>query len=116
MRSLEKSKDLDNKKWSEQRENFDIIEKNNEIKKEQIQEKHQKIDNRIKDFQQKRINEFISKRQNKLIKIRENSSELNEKVEMRNDHLMNKYHNDLKNISRKNISIENKKQNIKYYK
>ena len=113
MESMEKIKEMDNKKWTEQRSNLDCIEKNNDLKKEQIFEKHQKIEGRIKDVQQRRINEFISKRQEKLMRIRENSEEINETVDRRNGNLMNKYHGHLKNISKKNKSMKTKKQNIK---
>lgn len=113
--TIEKSKEKDNNRWNEQKSNLDFIEKNNELKKEQISEKHKNIEERIKDFQQRRINKFISKRKKKLIKIKENSTEISERCEIRNDNLMNKYHNHLKNISMKSISVRNKKENIKYF-
>jgi hypothetical protein len=113
IKSKEKSKILDDRRWTEVRENIDTIDKNYELKKEQISEKHHKIEERIKDFHQKRINEFIEKRQNKLNRKREKLLEVNEKFEKKNEIILNKFQNDLKNLSNKYKTNQLKRDNIK---
>jgi hypothetical protein len=81
---------------------------------EQISEKHQKIEERIKINQNKRLNEFISKRQEKFNKIREELHKNNKTIDKRNNKLMNKYHTHMKYISKRNRSIQIKREILKY--
>jgi hypothetical protein len=81
---------------------------------EQISEKLQKIEKRIKINHNKRKNEFISKRQEKFNKIRDELEKNNENIDRRNNKLMKKYFSHMKFISKKNRSMYIKKENLKY--
>ena len=115
IKSLEKYKELDNKRWSEQRSNLEIIQKNFDLKREQISEKHQKIEERLKYIQNNRLIEFASKRQEKFNKIRDETQKIEEKIERRNNKLMKKYHAHMDYILRRNKSMDIKKEIHKYF-
>jgi hypothetical protein len=115
IKSLEKYKESDNKRLSEQKTNLEIIQKNLDLKREQISEKHQKIEERLKYIQNKRLNDFILKRNEKFNKIQDETQKIEQNIERRNIKLMKKYHLHMGFISRRNKSMEIKKEILKYF-
>lgn len=113
-KSIENIKEKENKKNSDIKYNLQLIEKNNEIKKEYIFEKFNVIQSRPKDLFSKRVQEFISKRKRSLEKYQQNTEKINSQIESHNQRLMKNFQIKVEKSTHRAKSIDTSKQNIRY--
>ncbi len=112
-KSIENLKQKESKKLSDIKYNLQIIEKNHEMKKEQIFEKFNIIQSRPKDLFSQRVKEFISKRQRSFEKYQQNSEKLNSNIEKHNNKLLKNFKMNLIKSTERAKTIDVSKKNIR---